>query len=309
MKKKDKTPLPFKIIRWTFPKLEKLAPSIANRWAMQLFFTPIRFPVPEKEKAVLSTGEAMSINEDGVDIKLHHWGDGPLVVLAHGWSGRGGQFREFVQPLVDAGFKVVTFDGPAHGASSGKKTNIIQYGKIINRIVAEFGEVHTFICHSFGGVATLYAMQQHDLAAERVIMISTPTIGDHVISEFLKKINGSERVGDYFRSFILKNFGKTFDDFSVTNIIQDIPEIPMLLVHDEHDLEVPLFHAERLKAIREAELFATSGLGHTRILKDEEVVNKCVSFLSDGEVKAAAPAESTRKYTLFLDYQGVSELF
>lgn len=34
------------------------------------------------------------------------------------------------------------------------------------------------------------------------------------------------------------------------------------------------------KNLSEATLMATRGLGHTRILKDEEVIKKCVSFLA-----------------------------
>ena len=56
-------------------------------------------------------------------------------------------------------------------------------------------------------------------------------------------------------------------------------KIPMLLVHDRDDLEIPFEYALIIQqTLRNAELIATSGLGHRRILKDPAVIDQISRF-------------------------------
>jgi hypothetical protein len=53
-----------------------------------------------------------------------------------------------------------------------------------------------------------------------------------------------------------------------------------MLVHDDEDKEVNIRQAEALqKLYPSAKLVRTSGLGHTRILKDNIVIQRCVTFV------------------------------
>jgi hypothetical protein len=53
----------------------------------------------------------------------------------------------------------------------------------------------------------------------------------------------------------------------------------LLVVHDRGDREVSFTQAERLVAAWPgAELVATDGLGHRRILRDADVIRRCVDF-------------------------------
>ena len=56
--------------------------------------------------------------------------------------------------------------------------------------------------------------------------------------------------------------------------------VPTLIVHDRKDFEVPYQQAIELEqANRFCELFTTEGLGHRRILRSPEVVNKTLAFI------------------------------
>jgi pimeloyl-ACP methyl ester carboxylesterase len=58
--------------------------------------------------------------ENSVDIELYYEdrGSGPPVVLIHGWPLSGRSWEPQVAPLVDAGFRVVTYDRRGFGWSS-----------------------------------------------------------------------------------------------------------------------------------------------------------------------------------------------
>ncbi len=280
--KRDKTPLPLKIVRWLYPKVERVIPILAHRYFLRLFFTPLRYGVPEKEKKAETFAEKFTLDVADKKIQCSSWGKGKPVLLVHGWAGRATQFRRFVKPLTAAGYQVVGFDGPAHGNSSGSRTTILEFEETLKVMYKKVGEPTAIIAHSFGGGAVLFAAI-NGLKIHKLINIASPTIGDEIIHTYLKAINGSMATKDFFKNFMVKEYGKSFDEFTALHFIRHLPEpINLLLVHDQNDKEVNLSHAEALvKVYPSARLIKTKGLGHTRILKDNNVIRQCVTFIRE----------------------------
>lgn len=279
MSRKSKTPLALDIIQWLFPKIEVVSPRLAAFWFQRLFFTPFRYKTPEKELDVLRAAFQYTVQVGKKRIQVYTWGSGPAVLMVHGWAGRGTQFRKFIEPLNSAGFKAVAIDGPAHGQSEGRSTEIIEFAQAITEVYTKEHAV-AIIAHSFGGVASLYAMA-NGLKNTVQINIASPTIGEEIIKSYLRALNGSKRVGELFREFILKSTGKRFEEFSALEIIKQIPaDSNLLLIYDEDDEEVTMEHAYELKKVfPKALLFETKKLGHNRILKEDSVINRCVTFV------------------------------
>ncbi|MCR9067110.1 MAG: alpha/beta hydrolase, partial [Cytophagales bacterium] len=106
-------------------------------------------------------------------------------------------------------------------------------------------------------------------------------VAPDIKKEFLRRINGNERTGEFLEKYILKRYGRTLEEFSAKYSAQNLKPIPTLLVYDKDDPDVPLYHGEELKKVLpHAELMITERLGHTRILRSEEVVQRVVSFLA-----------------------------
>jgi pimeloyl-ACP methyl ester carboxylesterase len=290
--KKDKTPPLLKVVRWIFPKLEIIAPFLAHRYFIKIFFSPLHYAVPEKEREMEKRAEKFQVSAAGQTIQCYSWGEGPVILLVHGWAGRATQFRKFIEALMSMGYRVIGFDGPAHGNSTGKKTNILEFEEALKQLYTSVGEPKAIIAHSFGGGAVLFAAM-HGLPVKRLINIASPTIGDEIINTYLRAIRGSAKTGDFFKSYMEREFGKSFDEFTSLYFIRHLKqEIELLLVQDEDDKEVILKHALELKkAHPEASLFITRGLGHTRILKDETVIQACVTFIREGRLKDQKPLQ------------------
>jgi predicted alpha/beta hydrolase family esterase len=283
MGQKDKTPLLLKIVRWGFPKLERVAPFLAHRYFIRIFFTPLRYKVPAKDRKAETFATLSNLIVRGNKIQCYTWGTGATyVLLVHGWAGRATQFRRFIKPFLAQGIRVVGFDGPAHGHSEGKRTSLPDFEECLKQIVTREGKPRAIIAHSFGGVATLFAITR-GLPITRVINIASPTIGDEVIKTYLRAINGSWKTGIFFKSYIQKTQGKSFEEFSALHLVKLLPQkMQLLLIHDENDKEVEIRHAEALLQVYpQAHLIRTRKLGHTRILKDDEVIRRCVTFVRD----------------------------
>jgi pimeloyl-ACP methyl ester carboxylesterase len=274
-----------RIVQWVYPRLEKAIPRLAHRFFVTIFFSPLNYSVPEKEKAIAKQAEKFLLETGGRKIQCYSWGNGPLVLLVHGWAGRATQFRKIILALVAENFQVVGFDGPAHGRSQGRSTNITEFEIVLKQIYGKVGVPECIIAHSFGGGAVLFAAM-NGLPVRKLINIASPTIGDEIIKTYLTRINGSPATGEFFRSYILRTTGKPFDEFTALHFIRKIrQDFALLLVHDEDDQDVPISQARELISVfPKAVLFSTRGLGHTRILRDEQVINECVSFAKNANL-------------------------
>jgi pimeloyl-ACP methyl ester carboxylesterase len=71
------------------------------------------------------------------------------------------------------------------------------------------------------------------------------------------------------------------ESYSSSMSIKNLQQ-PLLIVHDEDDTETPVVYSKTLHQMaKNAELMITSGLGHYRILRDHQTVNKIVQFIKN----------------------------
>jgi pimeloyl-ACP methyl ester carboxylesterase len=279
MAKKNKTPFLLKFIPWAFPKVEKIAPSLAHKYFIHLFYTPFKYKTPEKEKELIKTAHEFSVTVNDKRIQAYRWGTmGPKILLVHGWAGRAGQFRGIIPALLANGYQCVAFDGPAHGRSEGKQTTPVEFADTIKAMGDDF---HGMIAHSFGGVAALYAIST-GYSIKKLINISSPTIAEQVILNFRHAVNASAAAGQAFRDHIIKTYGFPFEEISALHLVQNLPApLDLFLIQDEQDPEVaPENAAELLRVYPSANVLFTKDLGHTRILRDEAVISSILNFVS-----------------------------
>ena len=279
-KKKFHIPLAIRFIRWALPRLEMIAPNAAHNWFVKLFFSPPRYTIPQAEREVLQQAQRSKLYIADVPVEVYTWGSGPVVLLVHGWAGRASQFRNFVPYLTDRGYQVVAFDAPAHGNSKGKRTNIFQFRDVILQLEKRTGDFHAVVAHSIGGAAAIFALAE-GIKTQTVITIATHSICDEIIHEFALRINGSLKAEEKLKAHILKTFQRPFHELMASHFAQQLDQtIDWLIIHDEHDKEASIQNAQRLyEAYPRATVKITSALGHTRILRDEEVIASCLNFM------------------------------
>lgn len=138
--------------------LSNIFPKLTAKIALYFFSRPIRIARPKSEMAWYESARKFRLKNG---IAAFEWGlsNDPLVLLIHGWNGRGTQLASFSESLVENHFRVVALDGPGHGSSSGKKTNPSHFAQFIIDAEKELLESTPFyrsravIAHSFGGGA------------------------------------------------------------------------------------------------------------------------------------------------------------
>lgn len=268
-----------KALQIIFSLLGPLFPGFTAKLARRVWFTTLRIQKSHTEQKIADLAKASIVNIQGIPIRLWQWGEeGPTILFIHGWSGRGTQIVSFVKLLVDQGFQVLSFDAPAHGESGGKHTDIFNTVETLSEIVKLKGPVYGVITHSMGGII-LAQLMNGPINAERIVLICPPVNLDAMLRNFQRRFKLTERITEKLRTMIKEEMGENIEEkLSLLNKTNRF-NCPVLIVHDEDDLEVDWHSSESLaKQISQAEFYKTQRLGHIKILFDQTVIRKVGSF-------------------------------
>lgn len=258
-------------------------PEQAINWGIKNFLTPQHFRPTADEIKVLARATQSEMRVGSELVHLWHWGQGPRVLFLHGWSGRGGQFAHWVDLLLEAGFAVTTLDAPGHGHSEGDESSMLRFIETLRQVEAELGAFEAVIGHSLGGAAALIATAQ-GLQTQRLITLGAPAnIYDVMQRGFGQKMGLSNTLTQQAIVRLESRFGQSMQELHPEILIARIQQ-PVLVIHDLDDGEIPWADAEKLvNHALQAELLTTKGQGHTRILRNSEVILAARSFLLGNE--------------------------
>lgn len=265
-------------IRTITATLERLSPHIALWWVSRLFFSPriSRREIPELPNLEQRWLSFTAINGAQSKCKVYSTGTGPVVLLIHGWEGSASSFTAIARRLLDEGHRVVLFDLPAHGYSPGRKTNLVEISRIIRKLENDEGRFHAIIGHSFGAACAGHAIKS-GVSVEHFVSISAPTTISFIIDRFCYIVGASEKTKHGLIQQIEAILQGPYEQESLIELATDFKPAG-LIVHDRKDRIVPYSHAEELSsAWPSARLFDTYKLGHSRILKDEKVIQVIAS--------------------------------
>jgi hypothetical protein len=276
--------------------LSRVAPSLAATLAQRLFLTPPRHPAPEWERELPSRARRTTVRVEGRRIVSWTSGVGPRILLVHGWGGRGAQLGAFVEPLVARGFSVVWFDGPAHGASEGRRVTIPETATALRVVADTLGPVQGIIAHSGGAMVTAWAVRRWLLDGfvdmpQAIALVAPPASFGGYFEDFARVSGLSDASRGEFQHQLEARVGVPLRALDLPGLAADLPAAG-LVVHDRDDREVPWADGARVAAAwPAAELVTTHGLGHRRILRDPAVVARVTAFLTErlAEDARAAP--------------------
>ncbi|MBC8075391.1 MAG: alpha/beta hydrolase [Chloroflexales bacterium] len=268
-------------MRRTLRTLDALAPPLAARLALSIFRTPRRKQRDQRDHAVMETAQSVTIRHDAMPLAGYVWGSGPMVLLAHGWESQASRLSNFVAPLVGQGYRVVAFDGPAHGASPGKRSDLVDYGRAVAAALTQLGPATAVIAHSFGGMATLQALSVLPaVSIKRAVLLASPADLHFIIGGFAQTLDLPARTVRGMKRLIVRRFGRSLEDYSAAVTAASLA-VAGLVVHDRDDEVVPFDQGEAIAgAWAGAKLVATTGLGHRGILRDPTVIEQVVDFIA-----------------------------
>jgi len=256
-----------------------ISSQLTFKIALRFFFSPLRFPTPERE---LAFKQSSILNRETVNnkrITLYQLGHSTKsVLLVHGWSGRATQFYALAPGLEKAGYKVFSFTAPAHGSSDDEETHMLEFADCIKYLHEKYGPFDAMIGHSIGGMAILNAIEQ-GVKTNKIVLLGVPGYIKDVVADFCHRLGLNKKVEQKLLSYLRTQYGDDIEAFSTTRLAEKM-NIPGLIIHDVDDRDVDIeFARQNHKVWPKSKLVETNGLGHRLILSDANVIKKITEFI------------------------------
>jgi len=186
----------------------------------------------------------------------------------------------FVSPLVEAGFKVVAFDMPGHGYSGRQATDLLVFGHALEHVCSVHGKAYGLVAHSYGATATLLSLARSAQLPEKVALIAPMrSLKDH-IDIFDEVLTLHERVRSDLVGKLEVQLGLSLADTDIVKAVAG--QTPGgLIVHYREDRFIQYESGQAVAAAwKDATLYTTQGLGHTRLLRSQSVITEITRYLS-----------------------------
>jgi pimeloyl-ACP methyl ester carboxylesterase len=272
-------------VRGWFAALSTVSPGLAAAHASRIFFKPQRRT--RSAPGVLGGVQPVEFRIRSGQDQVVGWsyGSGPTVLLVHGWGGCAGDWSGLTPLLTEAGYRVVMFDFPAHGLSSGVRTALPDMVRAIHSVALElafgpaggFAPVEAVVAHSFGGAAAVLAARE-GLLARRMVLLNP--VGDPM--SFAEPVAHALGLDRATRAGMLDRIriraGGDLRRIDVVRAARDLP-LPGLVIHDSDDATVPYAQGKAIAGTwPHARFVTTRGLGHRGALKSPAVLAGIAAF-------------------------------
>jgi pimeloyl-ACP methyl ester carboxylesterase len=280
---------------------ENVVPARTGRVARNLWFSA---PPRMAELPVPDGGEAFEVLAQGHTVRGMVWGVStgsvstgsttdavPTIYLVHGWGGRGSQFGALVEPLVEAGHRVVMFDAPAHGDSDHgpagpRSTNGVEFAKALDAVFCEFGPAEAVIAHSMGTISTYLAIRHGWFGAGRFVFVAPMVEFDGLLDQFQQVLGFGPRTRRVLEREVEEFVGVAVRDFDARVQAAYVEPRPTLIITDRDDRQTPYADVVDFARTINAPLITTEGLGHRKVLRDPEVVQTIVEYVGGAGERA-----------------------
>jgi len=280
-RKKPVAPVPRWIV-WPGKLLNRLSEDWAAAYMRFFFKRPPRpRPKPEalhwRDKARQSD---LYIPAIGKTIKVYEWpNEGPAVLVVHGWGGHGTSLWKLIEALAGDGYRVISFDAPAHGQSPTRSTLMKEFIEAILALDRRYGPFHAVIGHSMGGISALNATGSHGLNPRKLVLVSIPDSIEAIFYKFARALGLTPGVARKNIEYLEKVYGMDIHRIAGAYNAARTP-VPTLVIHDRDDKEVPYTDAEAIaKELPRGEQLLTEGYGHRRIIRNPVIIGRILEFI------------------------------
>lgn len=275
-----------RIFRWGLGASQQLWPALAVRAAYRLFGTPLPPKWISRRRSWSPDWHIEQWPFEDASLTLYSRPaapQGPVVLLVHGWGGHAGQMLALAEQLGAQGLRPVIVEMPAHGRSGGSVSNLPQFARVLEYVTARLQQqghtLRALVAHSLAANAGAYAASR-GLPAARLVLLAPPASPLEYTRLFAHVFGLAESTRAAMQRRIEAREGILMPQFEPAAVGPRIT-LPTLVVHDRQD-SINRFAdgVAYSEAIAGARLLATEGLGHRKILKDEEVLRQVAVFLA-----------------------------
>jgi alpha-beta hydrolase superfamily lysophospholipase len=269
---------------------QALGPWVGVPLATRIFLTPLPLKWMQKRKAWDAGWRIERSPFENASITLYRFEKEAkstrAALLVHGWGGHAGQMLPIAKALIAQGIKPIILETPAHGRNAGATTAIPQFARAVEFVIAKLASegmaTHALVGHSAGATACAFAatrVAEANAPALKLVMIAAPERPQQYTEWFAQIFGLSEATRVAMQARIEAHHRVQFHQFDFNALAPKIAA-STLVVHDAND---PLHASAAARVfagdVKYGEFLETTGLGHTKILRDRGVGERIAAFV------------------------------
>ena len=247
---------------------------------VRMLSAPTQMPLRPQDAALLDGAEFFRF---GPDQSRCAWsiGRGPLVLMVHGWGGRGVQMSPLASTLATGGYRCIFFDAGGHGDSRAEPIGFDTFIRDVAALTRHVGEpVHAWIGHSAGGLGMMASRVLKGVRADRFICIAAPRFPYVPLESLQKKFGADDLALEQVKPMLAAQFKTDWPSLEAGAAYEPFGGSRLLLAYDLDDERVRHADADSIAAgWPSATVLKTASFGHNRILKSPEVAAAALAFL------------------------------
>ncbi|CAD7842468.1 MAG: hypothetical protein [Olavius algarvensis Delta 4 endosymbiont] len=265
-----------------FTQMGRVAPGLTGRLVQKAFFAPTKPRVDARGRQYLANGRPFQFQVHGKTIHGWQWGRGPGILFVHGWNSRGIHFGHFFRNLLDNGYRIVTYDAPAHGKSQGRQTNFFE---IVDAVKAFFNQaaapdINGIVAHSLGAGAVINHLAECETDIEAVLLAPAMQPGK-LLREAFGRHGIPRPVSEKLIADLERQYGYSLQRQSPHLLVRRVTS-RVLIIHDRDDRTTPYADVRHVsEQSNQMVLHSTSGLGHKRLLYNPEIVELVQAYIME----------------------------
>lgn len=276
-----------KLMQRFFSIAGNIAPKTSLLIMEKLVFTPQKRELKPPHATLLKAGEknifqAEQFGKPGKKrkVKYYRWGTGDKTIfLIHGWDGMALDFYKMIPALVNAGYSVISMDGPAHGGSEGETSNTIDFMRVIGQFFRKHGEPYAIVGHSMGGAASAFLLMESEFRIPRLVMVTVPIVAKNFFEGIFELLSIPEKMQKILYKNVKKVMGHPIDYLDMLQRTDEIKADKILFVYDENDTDVPYKDIRAfLDKNKHISRFADHS-GHNKVIRSKAVIEEIIRFL------------------------------
>lgn len=264
--------------------ISHINPTWAARITLYLYSKPMKGRLDEDMTKFLDTADEKPVLKynDDLLIQTYNWkGNGPTVLLLHGWESNASRWRLFIKLLQRSNYNIVAMDGPMHGNTGGSRFSAILYAHLAEVVVKHFS-AQFVVGHSVGGMTTVYLGSHFDLPSlQGLVVIASSNKWLDVAHRFHGALGLNQKVIQAFDK-VFYDWYKNPQSYYNTEDFASKIILPGLVVHDTTD---QINYVEDGRSIHQnwpgSQYIETTGFGHS--LQSKDTYMKIIEFLKSVE--------------------------
>ena len=205
-------------------------------------------------------------------------GNGPTVMLLHGWGGSAADMNPLATAFAIAGYRSITFDMPGHGRSSRRESSLVQFLRAMRSVSGALGTPDVVVGHSFGGTAAVFGITELGWPVRGAVLLAPAPGPAYYVQRFVRAVGLPKARTEGMVRHLVERVGRSLESLDAVEAAHDA-KVPALVLHDPGDREVPFEFATRISdAWRGSRLVEAPALGHKRILRDPGTIAAAIEF-------------------------------